>query len=115
MIGDRHDADKEADAAEPSRGLEAGIDRLERARDAKRRERDEGSLRGQRVRGWTEKLLARVLSGTVYALMTLAAILLGKLTTALVVVAMSWLCCSEFYGMSRLSGRGPNVYVSHKA
>ena len=60
MIGDRHDADKEADAAEPSRGLEAGIDRLEQARDAKRRERDEGSLRGQKVRGWTEKLLAKI-------------------------------------------------------
>lgn len=108
MIGSRHDVDKEADAPRPSRGLEAGIDRLERARDARRRERDEGNLRGQRVRGWTEKLLARVLSGTVYALTTLAAILLGKLTTALVMMAMSWLCCSEFYAMSRLSGRGPN-------
>ena len=56
MIGSRHDVDKEADAPRPSRGLEAGIDRLERARDARRRKRDEGNLRGQRVRGWTEKL-----------------------------------------------------------
>ena len=64
-MGSRHDVEGGAAAPRPAGGRGAGIARPGRARDARRRERDEGNLRGQRVRGWTEKLLARVLSGTV--------------------------------------------------
>lgn len=88
--------------------LDSGIDRLERRRHEKDEARAEGALRGQRARGWTERLLTRTTSGAIYAIITTACIFAGSVATALVVAAMAWLCCSEFYRMARMSGRMPN-------
>ncbi|OFK24422.1 phosphatidate cytidylyltransferase [Olsenella sp. HMSC062G07] len=97
--------------ARRTRGLDAGIDLLERIRLRREPRRDRGDLRSQKVRARTERVLTRVLTGAIYALTTLAAILLGSLPTAVVVCSMSWLCCSEFYKLTRLSGRMPNEVV----
>lgn len=102
--GDGHET---SPSARP-RGLDAGIARLERARDAKEQSRREGSLRGQRVRGWTEKLITRVASGAIYALVVIACLFLGRWATALLVTAMAWQCCSEFFHMTRIAGRMAN-------
>ena len=57
-----------------SRGLDRGIDSLERKRQAKEPARIAGTLRGQRVRLGTEKLLTRTTSGIIYAIVALAAV-----------------------------------------
>lgn len=109
--GDKEEGNNGHSETPPSakpRGLDAGIARLERARDAKDQARREGSLRGQRVRGWTEKLITRVASGAIYALVVIACLLLGRLATALLVMAMAWQCCSEFFHMTRIAGRMAN-------
>lgn len=88
--------------------IEAGIDRLERYRNAHSKEFNEGSMRGQRVRSWTEKFLTRAVTGVAYALTVVACLYFGVIPTAVIVSAMAWLCCSEFYRMVRTAGRMPN-------
>ncbi len=90
------------------RGIEAGIDRLERVRASKHDARVAGDLRGQKARNWTEKLLARTTSGAIYLIVTVGCLFWGIVPTALLVSAMAWLCCSEFFRMARMSGRMPN-------
>lgn len=97
-----------AAGAGSSSGLERAVDRLEARRQAKSSQRDEGQLKGQRARGKAEALIARVLSGAIYSLGTLAFIFWGQVPLAVLVSAMAWACCSEFYRMARLSGRMPN-------
>lgn len=97
--------------AERGVGLDRGIQFLEHRRDAKADARAEGNLKGQRARGWTEKLLTRTTSGAIYAFVVTACVFLGPLATAVVVAAMAWLCCSEFFRMARMSGRMPNEPV----
>jgi phosphatidate cytidylyltransferase len=89
-------------------GLEKGIARLERKRESKEEKRAAGDLRGQRARGWTEKLLTRTTSGAVYAILIIGCLFCGPLATCAIVTAMAWLCCSEFFRMARMSGRMPN-------
>ena len=67
-----------------------------------------GKLAGQRARGATEKLLTRTTSGAIYALLIVACLFIGPFTTTLLVVCMAWLCCSEFFRMTRMGGRMPN-------
>ena len=97
-------------AEEPlsSSKLERGIDKLERFRDAREGRFSEGTLRGQRVRSWTEKLILRSATGVIYAVSIVCCLYLGIIPTAIIITAMAWLCCSEFYRMVRRAGRMPN-------
>ena len=95
-------------AEEPkSQGLDRGIDKLEDFRARREEARDAGELKGQRARGWTERLLTRTLSGAIYAVLTTACIFAGEIPTAILVAAMAWLCCSEFLRIARMAGRYP--------
>lgn len=84
-------------------------------REVKHQEREEkraaGTLKGQRARGWTEKLLTRTTSGAIYAIAILVCLYLGPIATGLLVAMMSWLCCSEFFRMMRMCGRMPNEVI----
>lgn len=95
----------------PSAGLDRQIERLEDRRASKEDRRAAGSLPSQKARGTAEKLLARTTSGAVYAIVTLACLFAGPLTTTLLVVAESWLCCSEFFRICRMGGRMPNESI----
>ncbi|MBP3883817.1 MAG: phosphatidate cytidylyltransferase [Olsenella sp.] len=92
-------------------GLERGIARLERQRESKEEKRAAGDLRGQRARGWTEKLLTRTTSGAIYSILITACLFCGPIATCVIVTAMAWLCCSEFFRMARMSGRMPNEFL----
>lgn len=89
-------------------GIDLGLTRLEARRAAKADARAAGDLRGQRARGWTEKLLTRTTSGAIYAIVILVCLIWGTVPTAVLVAGMGWLCCSEFFRMVRMSGRMPN-------
>ena len=89
-------------------GLDRQVDRLEARRAAKESMRAAGTLRGQRFRGATEKLLTRTTSGAIYALVVLVCLFIGPFTTTLLIIAMAWLCCSEFFRICRMGGRMPN-------
>jgi len=105
----RLDVESQANPEETgSVGIDKQIEKLEVRRSVKELQRAAGNLMGQRVRDVTEKLLTRTLSGVVYAAIVLAALFVGKKATIVLIAGMAWLCCSEFYTMSRLSGRGPN-------
>ena len=98
-------------ATEPERssvGLDRQVDKLEARRAAKESQRAAGRLAGQRARGATEKLLTRTTSGAIYALLIVACLFIGPFTTTLLVICMAWLCCSEFFRMTRMGGRMPN-------
>ncbi|MDO4798221.1 MAG: phosphatidate cytidylyltransferase [Coriobacteriales bacterium] len=102
---------RQRDDEKVSVGLDRGIDKLEDRRDSREERRLAGELKGQRVRGWTEKLLTRTMSGAVYVLVIIACLFLGVLPTAALMAAMGWLCCSEFFRICRMAGRTPNEIV----
>lgn len=97
-----------AETERVSVGLDRQVDKLEARRAAKEGQRAAGKLAGQRARGATEKLLTRTTSGVIYALLIVACLFIGPFTTTLLVVCMAWLCCSEFFRMTRMGGRMPN-------
>lgn len=97
-----------AETERASVGLDRQVDKLEARRAAKEDQRAAGKLAGQRARGATEKLLTRTTSGVIYALLIVACLFIGPFTTTLLVVCMAWLCCSEFFRMTRMGGRMPN-------
>ena len=97
-----------AETERVSVGLDRQVDKLEARRAAKEGPRAAGKLAGQRARGATEKLLTRTTSGAIYALLIVACLFIGPFTTTLLVVCMAWLCCSEFFRMTRMGGRMPN-------
>ena len=111
MSGEERSDDEKKARKPRSRGsvnIDRGIDRLERWRSSKEEQRAEGNLRGQRARGGFEKLITRTTSGAIYAIVVIGCFFLGRIPTALLVAAMAWLCCSEFFRMCRLAGRMPN-------
>lgn len=95
----------------PSFGLDKLIDRLEGHRESIGDRKEAGELRGQRTRSKAEVLLTRVLSGFVYGVVVVGALIAGTWPTAVLFAAMAWLCCSEFYQLTRLSGRMPNEII----
>lgn len=97
------------------RSLDTASENLERRREAREGERVVGGLRGQKARSWTERFLTRAMSGLIYAALILACLLLGRVATMLLVSAMAWLCCSEFYRLERLAGRMPNEVIGLSA
>jgi phosphatidate cytidylyltransferase len=91
-----------------SQGIDKSIDRLERKRDAREPLRVAGRLRSQKVRGGAEKFLTRSTSGAIYAIIVFICTFLGIEATAIMIAAMAWLCCSEFFRMCRMAGRMPS-------
>ena len=75
-------------------GLDRQIVLLEGRRASKEEARAAGDLRGQKARSSAERLIPRTTSGALYAIVTLACVLSGPLTTALLVAAEAWLCCA---------------------
>ena len=94
--------------ASKGRGLDAGIEKLESRRESKAERRLAGDLKGQKARGWTEKLLTRTTSGIIYSIVIMGCLFWGIIPTSCLIAAMAWLCCSEFFHMTRLAGRMPN-------
>ena len=92
-------------------GLDRQIDKLEDRWNAKEDKRAAGSLAGQKARSKTEKVLTRTTSGAIYALVVLTCLFCGRFTTTLLIMCMAWLCCSEFYRISRMGGRMPNESI----
>ena len=95
-------------AGENPVGLDKSIEKLESRRDSREERRVAGTLKGQRVRGWTEKLLTRTMTGVIYVLAIIGCLFWGVIPTAVLCSAMGWLCCSEFYRITRMAGRMPN-------
>ena len=89
-------------------GLDRQIERLEGRRASKEEARAAGELKGQRARSSAERLLTRTTSGAIYAIVTLACLFGGTVTTTLLIAAEAWLCCSEFFRICRMGGRMPN-------
>lgn len=83
-------------------------DLIEERKSSREEARAAGGLKGQKARRSTEKLLTRTTSGAIYAVITLACVLLGPIPTTLLVTAEAWLCCSEFFRICRMGGRMPN-------
>lgn len=96
--------------AEVSSGsrLEAVIDWLEHQRTKRPVDDETGAPKEARVRGWMEKLILRTATGVAYAVAIVACLYYGMIPTALLISAMAWVCCSEFFRMVRLAGRMPN-------
>ena len=84
---------------------------LDERRSSREEARAAGDLKGQKVRRSTEKLLTMTTSGAIYAIITLACVLVGPITTTLLVTAEAWLCCSEFFRICRMGGRMPNETI----
>lgn len=103
--------DRRREGSRASSGLDRQIDRLEDLRASKEEARAAGDLKGQRARSSAEKLLTRTTSGAIYALVTLACLFVGPVTTTLLIAAEAWLCCSEFFRICRMGGRMPNEIV----
>lgn len=96
------------DGEHTSVGLDRSIEKLESRRDSKEERRVAGMLKGQRVRGWTERLLTRTMSGAVYVITIVACLFAGVIPTSILMAAMGWLCCSEFMRICRMAGRRPH-------
>ncbi len=105
------DNSTEARRQKAPKNLDTASDSLERHHNAHDGERASGELKSQKARSATEKFLTRALSGTVYVLVILACLFGGKIPTMVLVACMAWLCCSEFFRMSRLGGRMPNELI----
>lgn len=99
------------DGEEPSSGLTGAMDKLEERREAREDLRLAGETRSGKVRTASEKLITRTLSGIAYSVTVLVCIFLGTVPCALLFAAMGWLCCSEFFRVSRMLGRMPNELV----
>lgn len=97
------------------RNLDTASDSIVEHLVAKDSERSAGTLRGQRARSWTEKMLTRTTSGAVYAIAVVGCLFWGRVPTMVLVAAMAWLCCSEFYRISRMGGRMPNEMIGLSA
>lgn len=80
-------------------------------KDQREQERLEGTLPSQKVRKNTEKVATRATSGTIYAVLIVACLLLGPVACAVMVAIMGWLCASELFRMARMSGRMPNEFL----
>lgn len=109
----RHDAPREAVSHETASARRT-TNKVEK-RQVREEKRAAGELKGQRARGWTEKLLTRTTSGAIYAIAILACLYLGPIATGLLIAMMSWLCCSEFFRMMRMCGRMPNEIIGLSA
>ena len=102
-------------SASQSKGIDRLVDRMESRRDRLSDQFDSNQLRGQKARGAAEKLLTRSVYGALYAIITAGCLFAGRTPTAIVIALMAWLCCSEFFRMSRMAGRMPNEILGLSA
>jgi len=107
--GERVDGREAGATDEPIVGKGAG--REEMARKVRDEEAEKTPSKRQQARAWTEKLLTRVTTGIVYLVVFISCLFWGTIPTAVIVAAMAWLCCSEFYRMLRRGGRNPNEII----
>lgn len=98
-------------AAEGKQGAGQRAERRELRRDAREEARASGELRSQRARTGVERFLTRTTSGVVYAIVVIVCVFAGRLPITVMVSAMAWLCCSEFFRITRMGGRMPNELV----
>ncbi|MCH4084226.1 MAG: phosphatidate cytidylyltransferase [Olsenella sp.] len=82
-------------------------DEASSAEAAAKGDKDDGAHKGKPT-----AMHARVVSGAIYALGTVACLFLGTWPTAILIAVMAFLCCSEFLKMSRRSGRMPNDVIA---
>ncbi len=73
--------------------------------------RQSGNLKSQAMRGMTEKLLQRCLSGAIYAVVITATLFSGTIPTGVLIACMGWLCCSEFFRMTKIGGYEPSEMI----
>ncbi|MDY2777169.1 MAG: phosphatidate cytidylyltransferase [Collinsella sp.] len=69
----------------------------------------------QRKDSALNKLLIRSGFGIVYAALFILCLLFGKIPTAILIAIMSWLCCHEFFRMTRIDGKVPNELIGLSA
>lgn len=81
---------------------------LERKALEREEARISGELRSTRARRSAERLMTRTTTGFLYALSILVCLFWGPIPTAVLMAAMAWLCCSEFFRICRMAGRMPN-------
>lgn len=97
------------------RNLDTASDSIRAHQIATDTERFAHNLRGQKARSQAEKLLTRSLSGAIYAILVIGCIFWGRVPITVLVSAMAWLCCSEFYRIVRMGGRMPNEIIGLSA
>lgn len=98
-------------AEKQQRNLDTVSDSISRRREASAAKRAVGGLRSQKARSATEKFIIRATSGAIYAVLVIGCLFWGRVPTMVLVSAMSWACCSEFYRISRMGGRMPNEFI----
>ena len=96
-------------------GLDKQIERFANRHDSREELRISGDLRGSKARSAAEKFITRFTSGIIYVCLILVCLLVGPIATTLLISAMAWLCCSEFFRIVRMSGRKPNEVVGLSA
>lgn len=80
--------------------------------DASRSAGDAGQM-SEVGRGNVRKdLLPRVISGLVYAVVMIAGVLAGEISTIVLVSALSGMCCFEFIRMMRSDAKSPNTLIA---
>lgn len=102
---------KDKGQAAKERNLETAMDSYARKREAREDARLAGESRSGKARSGIEKLMTRTLYGALYAVIVLVCLWFGKIPTAILFAAMAWLCCSEFFRISRMMGRMPNEVI----
>ncbi len=115
MASENNAEEAREQSASQSKGIDRLIDRMESRRDRLSDQFDSNQLRGQKARGAAEKLLTRSVYGALYAIITAGCLFAGRTPTAIVIALMAWLCCSEFFRMSRMAGRMPNEILGLSA
>ena len=80
-------------------------------REEREIKRAAGELKGQKVRGAAERTLTRTFSGAIYAITMVVLVSISPITTTILTAAIAWLCCSEFFRLTRLMGRAPFEFL----
>ena len=89
-------------------GLDRQIERFANRHDSREDLRVTGDLRGSKARSAAEKFITRLTTGVIYVCAIMGCLFLGIIPTVVLITAMAWLCCSEFFRIVRMAGRKPN-------
>lgn len=109
---DPHNRPQSTPRRDPApRDADGTLTKYERKAEAREDARLTGELKSSRARVSAEKLVTRSTTGFIYALSILICLFWGPIPTAVLMAAMAWLCCSEFFRICRMLGRMPNEFV----
>ena len=109
MTDDRRESRTQAPDEQPRpEGLDRQIERFASRHDSREEARVTGDLRGSKARTAAEKFITRLTSGVIYVFVIMGCLFMGLAPTVILVSAMAWLCCSEFFRIVRMAGRKPN-------